>query len=195
MSLGRPSQLLFPIPQAIFDLSVAEKIFGLLALLVVVTGFLTVTSFQSLRLQSEYRRLLATSAVAANNVGRVNALIYAMVMYPRHLHVHRPGEDRVIREALLKRNRELMAVVADWKASVREDDVEQFSALEQRIEEFSVFRRELVRRATELGPEAGRQWGDTDDNRNGRTALSADLELSLPGFTRSVAGGRGSRRP
>jgi PAS domain S-box-containing protein len=161
----------------IFDLSVAEKIFSLLALLVVVAGFLTAASFQSVRLQSEYRRLLAASSVAANNVGRVNALIYAMVMESRGIYMS-TDRTRIAQfgEALLKRNRELMAVVAEWKASVREDDVEQFSALEQRIEEFSVFRRELVRRAVELGPEAGRKWGDNDDNRNVRTALNADLE-------------------
>jgi PAS domain S-box-containing protein len=174
---SRPSQLLSRFGKQVFDLSVAEKIFALLALLVVVTGFLTVTSFQSVRLQNEYRRLLATSSAAANNVGRVNALIYAMVMESRGIYM---STDRArisqFGEALLKRNRELMAVVAEWKASVREDDVDQFSALEQRIEQFSVFRRELVRRAVEIGPEAGRQWGDNDDNRNVRTALNADLE-------------------
>jgi PAS domain S-box-containing protein len=174
---SRSPQFFSPLGKQIFDLSVAEKIFSLLALLVVVAGFLTAASFQSVRLQSEYRRLLAASSVAANNVGRVNALIYAMVMESRGIYMS-TDRTRIAQfgEALLKRNRELMAVVAEWKASVREDDVEQFSALEQRIEEFSVFRRELVRRAVELGPEAGRKWGDNDDNRNVRTALNADLE-------------------
>jgi PAS domain S-box-containing protein len=174
---SRSPQFFSRLGKQIFDLSVAEKIFSLLALLVVVAGFLTAASFQSVRLQSEYRRLLAASSVAANNVGRVNALIYAMVMESRGIYMS-TDRTRIAQfgEALLKRNRELMAVVAEWKASVREDDVEQFSALEQRIEEFSVFRRELVRRAVELGPEAGRKWGDNDDNRNVRTALNADLE-------------------
>lgn len=175
--VGRPSQLLSRFGKQVFDLTVAEKIFGLLALLVVVTGFLTVTSFQSVRLQTEYRRLLATSSAAANNVGRVNALIYAMVMESRGIYM---STDRAkvaqFGEALLKRNRELMAVIEDWKTSVQEDDIEQFMALEQRIEEFSVFRRELVRRAVEIGPEAGRQWGNNEDNRTVRTALNADLE-------------------
>lgn len=171
------SQLLSRIAKQIFDLSVAEKIFGLLALLVVVTGFLTASSFQSVRLQSEYRQLLATSSAAANNIGRVNALIYAIVMESRGIYM---STDRAriaqFGEALLKRNRELAAVVAEWKASVREDDIDQFLALEKRIEQFSDFRRELVRRAVEIGPEAGRQWGDNEDNRSVRTALNTDLE-------------------
>jgi PAS domain S-box-containing protein len=172
-----PFQLLSRFTKQIFDLSVAEKIFGLLALLVVVAGFLTATSFQSVRLQNEYRRLLATSSAAANNIGRVNALIYAVVMESRGIYMS-TDRTKIVQfgDALLKRNRELAAVIADWKTSVREDDVEQFSALEQRIEQFIDFRRELVRRAVEMGPEAGRRWGDNDDNRNGRTALNADLE-------------------
>src|SRR5882724_3104911 len=174
---GLPSQLLSRFSKQIFDLSVAEKIFGLLALLVVVAGFLTATSFQSLRLQTEYRRLLVTSSAAANNIGRVDALIYAVVMESRGIYMS-TERAKVVQfgDQLLKRNRELAGVVAEWKASVREDDVEQFSALEQRIEQFIEFRRELVRRAVEMGPAAGRQWGDNDDNRNVRTALNADLE-------------------
>lgn len=174
---SRPSLLLSQFSKQIFDLSVADKIFGLLALLVVVAGFLAVTTFQSLRLQTEYRQLLATSSAAANHIGRVDALIYAVVMESRGIYM---STDRAkvaqFGEELLKRNRELAGVVAEWKADVREDDVEQFSALEQRIEQFIDFRRELVRRAVEIGPAAGRQWGDNDDNRNMRSALNADLE-------------------
>jgi PAS domain S-box-containing protein len=174
---SRPSQLLAHFGKQIFDLSVAEKIFGLLASLVVVAGFLTATSFQSVRLQTEYRRLLATSSTAANNIGRVNALIYAAVMESRGIYMSTERAKIVqFGDALLERTRELAAVIADWKTSVRADDVDQFSALEQRIEKFIDFRRELVRRAVEMGPEAGRQWGDNDDNRNVRTALNADLE-------------------
>ncbi len=174
---GRPSQLFSRFSKQIFDLSVAEKIFGLLALLVVIAGFLAATSFQSLRLQTEYRRLLATSSAAANHIGRVDALIYAVVMESRGIYMSTErAKIAQFGEELLKRNRELAGVVAEWKASVREDDADQFSALEQRIEQFIDFRRELVRRAVEIGPAAGRQWGDNDDNRNVRSALNADLE-------------------
>jgi PAS domain S-box-containing protein len=161
----------------LFDLSVAEKIFGLLALLVVVAGFLTTTSFQTVRLQNEYRKLLATSASAAVNIGRVNALIYAVVMESRGIYMSTEQvKIKQFGDELLKRNRELARVVAEWKATVREDDVGQFSAFEERIGRFIDFRRELVRRAVEVGPAAARALGDNEDNRNLRSALNADLE-------------------
>jgi hypothetical protein len=172
-----PFQLFSRLYKHIHDLGVAEKVFGLLALLVAITGLLATTSFQSVRLQAEYRQLLATSSSAAVNIGRVNALIYAVVMESRGIYMSTErAKIKQFSEELLKRNRELAGVVAEWKATVRDDDADQFRAFEERIEQFIDFRRELVRRAIEMGPAAGREWGDNEDNRNLRTALNADLE-------------------
>jgi PAS domain S-box-containing protein len=175
--VDRPSAFFSRFCKQVLDLSVAEKIYGLLAILVVITGFLTATSFQSVRLQTEYRQLLATSSSAALNIGRVNALIYAVVMESRGIYMStEPAKVKQFSEELLKRNRELARVVVEWKATVREDDAGLFLAFQKRIDQFIDFRRELVRRATEIGPLAGREWGDNDDNRNLRSALNADLE-------------------
>jgi PAS domain S-box-containing protein len=175
--VDRPSAFFSRFCKQVLDLSVAEKIYGLLAILVVITGFLTATSFQSVRLQTEYRQLLATSSSAALNIGRVNALIYAVVMESRGIYMStEPAKVKQFSEELLKRNRELARVVVEWKATVREDDADLFLAFQKRIDQFIDFRRELVRRATEIGPLAGREWGDNDDNRNLRSALNADLE-------------------
>ncbi len=46
----------------------------------------------------------------------------------------------------------------------------------QRIAQFIEFRKELVRRAVEIGAPAGRAWGDNDANRALRSQLNADLE-------------------
>ena len=174
---GRPAQPFSRIGKQIYDLSAAEKIFGLIALLVIVTGFLAAISLQSVRLQAEYRHLLATSSSAAVNIGRVDALIYAVVMESRGIYMStEKAKVKQFSEDLLKRNRELAGVVAEWKATVREDDVDKFLAFEQRIEQFIDFRHELVRRALQVGPAAAREWGDNDDNRNLRSALNADLE-------------------
>ncbi|TMJ28281.1 MAG: HAMP domain-containing protein, partial [Alphaproteobacteria bacterium] len=48
-------------------------------------------------------------------------------------------------------------------------------AFSQRIAQFQEFRRELVRRGVEIGPAAGREWGDNDANRSVRKALNGDL--------------------
>jgi PAS domain S-box-containing protein len=176
-AVGRPSRRLSSFCKLIYDLSAAEKIFGLLALLVVITGFLSATSFQSLRLQTEYRYLLATSSSAAINVGRVNALIYAVVMESRGIYMSTEQEKvKQFGERLLQRGRELEGVVAEWKAAIREDDIDLFLTFERRIDQFIEFRRELVRRSIKSGPPAAREWGDTEDNRKLRSALNADLE-------------------
>jgi hypothetical protein len=57
------------------NLRIAEKISGIVALLVVVIALMTAMSIQSVRLQTEYRRTLAASAAAAVNLGRINALM------------------------------------------------------------------------------------------------------------------------
>jgi PAS domain S-box-containing protein len=79
-------------------------------------------------------------------------------------------------DELLKRNRELADVVAGWEKTVRVDDAAQFSVFKQRITQFIEFRKELVRRATQISPAAGREWGDNDANRALRSQLNADLE-------------------
>ena len=62
------------------SLSVAEKSYAIVAGLVIVTSVLLVMSIQTVRLQTGYRHLQSSSAQAANNIGRFNGLIYAIVM-------------------------------------------------------------------------------------------------------------------
>ena len=150
------------------NLGVAEKIYSIVALLVILMTFLVVMSIQSVRLQTAYRHLLASSASAAINIERVNGLIYAIVMESRgvYMSTDRP-KVKQFGDELLKRNRELADVVAGWEETVRFDDAAQFSAFRQRITQFIEFRQELVRRAMQISPAAGREWGD---NEMARTA-------------------------
>jgi hypothetical protein len=93
---------------------VSEKISGIVGLLVVVLTLLVVMSIQTVRLQSEYRRGLATSATTAINIGRVNALIYAIVMESRGIYMStEPATVKRYADELLRRIRELSGVVAE----------------------------------------------------------------------------------
>ena len=163
--------------RAIDELTVTEKIYGTVIGLVVVTTVLLVMSIQTVRLQTGYRQLQTASAQAASNVGRVNELIYAIVMESRGIYMFTERKKvKQFSDELLKRNAELSRVLAGWEATVRSDDAEQFSAFKKRIAQFIDFRRELVRLATEVSPAAGREWGDNDANRDLRVQLNADLE-------------------
>lgn len=158
-------------------LSVAEKVYSTAGFLAIVTTFLLVMSIQSVRLQTTYRHMHASSAEAAINVGRINALIYAIVMESRGIYM---SSDRAavkpFADGVVRRNRELADAVKSMEQTVGDDDAEQFAKFRQRIAQFIDFRKELVRRGLEISPAAAREWGDNDTNRTLRSKLNGDLE-------------------
>ena len=159
------------------DLSVAEKIYGIAAGLMVVTTVLMAMSIQSVRLQTGYRYLQASSAQAATNAGQVNSLIYAIVMESRGIYMSTErARVKQYADELLKRNRELAGVMERWKETVRADDAEEFTAFKRRIDQFIDSCKELARRAVEISPAAAREWGDNDVSRAQQTQLSSDIE-------------------
>ncbi|WP_244625991.1 PAS-domain containing protein [Bradyrhizobium betae] len=163
--------------RGIDTLTVAEKVYSIAGFLAIVTTFLLVMSIQTVRLQTTYRHMHASSAEAAINVGRINALIYAIVMESRGIYM---SADRVamkpFADGLMRRNRELAEAVKGLERTVDYDDAEQVSSFRQRIAQFIDFRQELVRRGLEISPAAAREWGDNDANRTLRARLNGDLE-------------------
>ncbi|QDP20710.1 PAS-domain containing protein [Bradyrhizobium cosmicum] len=158
-------------------LSVAEKVYSIAGFLAIVTTFLIVMSIQTVRLQTTYRHMYASSAEAAINVGRINALIYAVVMESRGIYMSADrGAMKPFADGLERRNRELAEAVKGLERTVDYDDAEQVSSFRQRIAQFIDFRQELVRRGLEISPAAAREWGDNDANRTLRAKLNGDLE-------------------
>ena len=159
-------------------LSVAEKVYSIAGFLAIVTTFLLVMSIQTVRLQTTYRHMHASSAEAAISVGRINALIYAIVMESRGIYMSSDrGAMKQFADGLLRRNRELADAVKNMERTVGSDDVEQFSSFRQRIAHFIEFRQDLVRRGLEISPAAARELGDNDANRTLRNKLNNDLEV------------------
>ena len=74
-------------------------------------------------------------------------------------------------------NDQIGVVMQTWQQSVRPEDAAVFAAFAGRVQKFQEFRRELVRRGTEISPASGREWGDNDANRSVRSALNADLGM------------------
>ncbi|MBW5438321.1 PAS domain-containing protein [Bradyrhizobium canariense] len=158
-------------------LSVAEKVYSIAGFLAIVTTFLLVMSIQTVRLQTTYRHMHASSAEAAINVGRINTLIYAVVMESRGIYMSADrGAMKQFADGLVRRNRELAEAVKSMERTVAADDAAQVSSFRQRIAQFIEFRQELVRRGLEISPAAAREWGDNDTNRTLRNKLNLDLE-------------------
>lgn len=158
-------------------LTVAEKVYSIAAFLAIVTTFLMVMSVQSVRLQTTYRHMQASSAEAAINIGRINALIYAIVMESRGIYASADhGATKQFADALTRRNHELADAMKSMERTVSKDDAEEFAEFRQRIAQFIEFRQELVRRAVEISPAAAREWGDSSASRKVRSKLNSDIE-------------------
>jgi methyl-accepting chemotaxis protein len=157
--------------------SLAARLYSIFALIALLTAAVTALSGYNTRRSSELTIAIETASRAALNVERVNSLVYAVVMESRGVYMStEPAVVKKYGDGLLKFNERILDVVKNWEAIVQADDATQFATFRKRIEQFVDFRKELVRRANEVSPAAGREWGDNDANREVRTALNKDLE-------------------
>src|SRR5579883_1191900 len=164
-------------PPRLAKLSIAAKLYSIFGLLAIVTAANALMSNLNNRQNARLTEEVAVAAQAAENIERVNALVYAVVMESRGIYMS--SDLPTVKKyavGLLKFNDQIATVVEQWKKLVRDDDAAQFAAFAKRVEQFREFRKELVRRAIEIAPAAGREWGDNDANRTVRTALNKDLE-------------------
>jgi len=159
-------------------LSLAARLYSIFALFAVLTAAIAILSNYNSHRRADLTAAIERSNLAALNVERVNSLVYAVVMESRGIYMSTdPKPVRKFGEGLLKFNGRILDVVRKWEGIVQADDAEQFATFKKRIEQFVDFRKELVRRAYEISPAAGREWGDNDANRTVRTALNKDLEV------------------
>jgi methyl-accepting chemotaxis protein len=157
--------------------SLAIKLYAIFALFAALTAAITWLSDYNSRRAAELTHEIETANLAALNVQRVNALVYAVVMESRGVYMSSDAAAvKKFGNGLLKFNDDILGVVARWEAIVEADDAAQFAVFKKRIEQFVEFRKELVRRGVEIGAAAGREWGDNDANRSVRTALNKDLD-------------------
>jgi methyl-accepting chemotaxis protein len=177
-----PVNMKFPAAGAGFAsrLSLAARLYSIFALFALLTAAITALSDFNTRRSAALTESVETASREAFNVERVNSLVYAIVMESRGVYMStEPVTVKKYGDALLKFSDQLLTVVKNWESIVQADDAEQFAVFKQRIEQFIAFRKELVRRAVEVSPAAGREWGDNDANREVRIALNKDLEALI----------------
>ena len=156
--------------------SLAFKLYSIFALFALLTAAITALSDYNTRRNAEFIRSIETASQAALNVERVNSLVYAVVMESRGIYMStEPPVVKKYGDGLHEFSKQLLDVVKGWESIVQKDDADQFAAFKARIDRFVEFRKELVRRAIEVGHEAGREWGDNEANRSVRSELNKDL--------------------
>jgi len=158
-------------------LSIAVRLYVIFALLATMTVALAAVAIFNANRHVALTNEFESTFIAAENVERINSLIYATVMESRGIYMS-PDLETAKRFAvgLTRFNDQIGTVVKGWQESVSPEDAPVFAEFAERVKKFQEFRRELVRRGTEISPESGREWGDNDANRTVRTALTNDLD-------------------
>ena len=158
---------------AFIRLSIAAKLYAIFALLATATIAIALVAVVTAGRHSAMTEEFRASFDGARQLERVNALIYAVVMESRAL-AHAPdvASARAIAPRLIASNDRLGDAVTELQWEIKPQDKAQFESFAQRIREFQEFRRELVRRGTEIDPAAAREWGE---NEVERAALSRDI--------------------
>jgi methyl-accepting chemotaxis protein len=159
------------------SLSIAAKLYTIFALLATATVALSLLAVLNARNNTELNDEFERAFLGAQNVERVNGLIYAVVMESRGIYMS-PDIPTAKRYGtlLLQFNERIAKVVEDWRKNVGKVEGTEFAQFDKRIQQFMDFRRELVRLGTEIAPAKGREWGDNEANRSVRTALNKDLD-------------------
>jgi methyl-accepting chemotaxis protein len=158
-------------------LSIAAKLYVIFTLLATVTVALAAVAILNANRHVALTRQFESAFVGAENVDRIDSLIYAVVMESRGIYMSPDiATAKKFAEGLTRFNEQIGTVVDTWQQSVLPQDAEIFAEFAARVKKFQEFRRELVRRGTEVSPAAGREWGDNDANRTVRTALTNDLD-------------------
>jgi len=159
------------------NLSIAAKLYTIFALLATATVALAIVAAVNSRHSSALTGEFERAFLGAQNVERVNGLIYAVVMESRGIYMSSDiPTAKVYGANLLKFNTRVADVVDGWRKHVGTADAAQFAEFDKRIQQFMDFRKELVRLGTEVNPAKGREWGDNDANRSVRIALNQDLD-------------------
>jgi methyl-accepting chemotaxis protein len=159
------------------ELSISTRLYALFAALTIIIMVLASVAVLSSRAQLALEKEVESAALGSRNVERVNSLIYAVVMESRGIYMSPDiATAKKYGAELLKYNDQIGQVVKGWQTVVGSDDAASFQEFSKRIAQFQEFRRELVRRGTEISPAAGREWGDNDANRNVRIALNKDID-------------------
>ncbi len=158
--------------------SIAAKLYAIFALLATVMVALAMVAIVNAGRHVTLTKEFESAFVGAENVERINSLVYATVMESRGIYMSPDIETaKKFAAGLTGFNDQIGVVMQTWQQSVRPEDAAVFAAFAGRVQKFQEFRRELVRRGTEISPASGREWGDNDANRSVRSALNADLDM------------------
>jgi methyl-accepting chemotaxis protein len=161
-------------------LSIATKLYAICALLATLTVALAAivawNGYRHAALISEFESAFR----GGQQVGRINGLIYAVLMETRGIYLaadDAAGKDHAA--GLARFTNQFDGVMQEWERHVRSDDAERYQDLSGRVRIFRDYRGKLAAQVSQDGLKAARQWAQFDDHVTAHDVLSRDLrELS-----------------
>ena len=169
------------------NVSILFKLYAIIALFATVTVMLAAVAIDSASRQTKLTSDFEAALQGAQNVERMNSLVYAVTMESRGIYLSRDAAAGNEFTGRMKRlNEELLKLAAEWQHVARPEQAEAFRPLADKIRQFYEFRRELARLATEVGPAAAREKGFMAVTSDDRQQLHRDLEALGGAYTRQA---------
>jgi methyl-accepting chemotaxis protein len=147
-------------------LSIAAKLYVIFALLAAVTLVLAAQATINARNHAAMTDEFGAAFRAAHNFEEINGLIYAIGMESRGIYLSADiDEAKPFAESMLKYDDRLSEAMKRWQQAVAPEDLDRYRDFATRMQKYHEFRRELVRRALEISPAAGREFGFNSSSR------------------------------
>jgi methyl-accepting chemotaxis protein len=158
-------------------LSIAAKLYAIFALLATATMVLAVVAAVSSRRHAALTVEYKSALQGAQNVERLNGLIYAVRLESRGIIMSAdPAAARKFAASVNAYNGRIDETVSHWRSVVRPEDAKPFAALTDRIKQFQEFARALAAYGDNPGQRTVFNWRDSDADQEVRVALNDDLE-------------------
>jgi methyl-accepting chemotaxis protein len=158
-----------------FRFSIACKLYAIFALLATATVALALVAVVSARRHAALTDEFEAALQGAQNVERINGLLYAVTMESRSVALS-PDTGRVREHAnsVMRFNEQMLKLVNGWEHAVRPEHAARFSPVAARLRKFYNFYRGLAQIGSEAGPDAARQWAEAADS-----SVGPDLNAAL----------------
>ncbi len=165
-------------------LSIAAKLYAIFALMATTTVALSAATIVGIRDNAALTAQLESANRGSRNVERLNSLLAAMLEETRDTTT---GQDLPVAathaKELAELNDRIGGALSEWQASMPSSDAAAVGHLAVRIGEFRNFVPELVRIASEQGPEAAHKWVLQYHPDEIRKALANDIDTLSQHYT------------
>jgi methyl-accepting chemotaxis protein len=157
--------------------SIAAKLYAIFALLATVTMGLAAVAVVNAHHHAALTAEFGATFRGGQTIGRINALIYALVMETRGIYLAaEPADAEEHASAIDRFNDRLGEALVSWQQSLHPDDAERYNEVAGRVKIVQAWCREVVRRLKENGLASARQMAGFDNNGSAQDVLANDLQ-------------------